>query len=271
MNAAKTLLFSTVLCTTVLPLISLAAETASPQFRAKSKAEMYPHGLRAKDVIGMNVLSPSGEELGKVSDLIVDARSGQLVYAVVNAGGVLGVGGTSNAVPISALHYSTDRHESFTLDLSRIEFQRAPVFSADQLPALADESRAGYIFRHYHQNWQPLEGASQSENTSDSPLRRATTLIGDSLRSGEQVIGLVEDLVVNMEGRKTALLVDPDERWAKASDRFVVPFSYINPGRAETDTYSARLAADDFTSAPAFADKAWRSNSTVYRWQVGSP
>lgn len=253
---------------------SFAADSnsSSPALRSRSLAQMYPNGLRARDVMRMNVRTSAGKDLGKVSDLVVDARSGQIVYAIVSTGGVLGVGDRLRAVPVAALHFANDRREGFAIDLPASEFERAPAFTKDQLAALSDETRADYIFRAYHQEWQPLSAPTESDaSTSGYPLRLASSLIDRDVRSGEQVVGKTEDLVVNLDSRKAAFLVAPDERYAGTADRFVVPFGTVAAGSPESDTLAARVNQDNFKSAQPFDQSAWDSNSGVYRWKIAGP
>ena len=47
---------------------------------------------RASKIIGSPVKNPSGESLGNIKELVVDPESGQVVYAVVSFGGILGLG-----------------------------------------------------------------------------------------------------------------------------------------------------------------------------------
>lgn len=252
-------------------LSSVFAANPDPLSGARSRpiTALYPNGLRARDVMRMSVHSSTGEEVGKIKDLVVDTRSGQIVYAVVSSGGVLGVGDTTRAVPMGAIHFENDRRESFALDVSTNDFQKAPAFSSEQLAALADENRADYIYRAYHQSWQPLT-AGNSGDVSTFPLRLASSLMDADLRSGDQTVGHSQDLVVNMNDRKSALIVQPNESFAGTANPFVVPFNYVSVGNVGSDTFTTRVTRNDFTSAQAFDTNAWNSSSGIYRWQVGS-
>jgi sporulation protein YlmC with PRC-barrel domain len=72
---------------------------------------------KASDLIGSSVKNPNGDDLGTVSDMIVQRGSGRIVFAVINAGSVLGMGGKDFAVPLNELTWSaTDKcyHASMT-------------------------------------------------------------------------------------------------------------------------------------------------------------
>lgn len=274
MKNPKPLVFSlaALLAGYVLPTSFLNAAPGSGE-RATSTSRpvtaMYANGLRARDIMRMSVRSSAGETLGKVSDLAIDTRSGQVVYVIVSSGGIAGLGDTSRAVPIAALRFENDRRESFTLDLPAAEFQRAPAFSAEQLAALSDENRSEYVHRAYRQKWQPLTASGENNASSAFPLRLASSLMDADLRTGDQTIAHSNDLVVNVEKQKAALLVQPNERFAGTASPIVVPFNYVSVGEVGNETFAARLTRDDFNSAQTFDDNAWNTSSGIYRWEVG--
>jgi len=50
---------------------------------------------RASKIIGTKVKNPNGDSLGDIKELVLDPESGQVVYAVVSFGGLMGVGTSS--------------------------------------------------------------------------------------------------------------------------------------------------------------------------------
>ena len=57
--------------------------------------------IQASDVIGADVVNESGEEVGEIEDLVIDAD--KIEYAVVSVGGFLGVGDKDVAIPLDQL------------------------------------------------------------------------------------------------------------------------------------------------------------------------
>lgn len=86
------------------------------------------HELSVKEMIGASVKDLTLSDLGTVDDLIVDERSGRIVWAVLAFGGILGAGEKLFPVPWSRLHWrSGDR--AFVLQhhgKSRGELEQAP-------------------------------------------------------------------------------------------------------------------------------------------------
>src|SRR6201988_4959348 len=67
-----------------------------------------PDVMAADTLEGNKVVTSDGEDVGKISDIMLDVRSGRVAYAVLSEGGFLGMGTTLHAIPWSALTLDTD-------------------------------------------------------------------------------------------------------------------------------------------------------------------
>jgi hypothetical protein len=87
----------------------------------------------AHGVLGRDVRSPTGENMGRIADVIVD-RGGQTRAAVIDFGGFLGVGSRKIVVDWSALRFGNvaNKSESISLGLSREQVRAAPEYKDDQ-------------------------------------------------------------------------------------------------------------------------------------------
>ena len=54
--------------------------------------ELMQKVSRVSKIIGTHVKNPKGDDLGDINELVLNSESGQVVYAVVSFGGVLGGG-----------------------------------------------------------------------------------------------------------------------------------------------------------------------------------
>jgi sporulation protein YlmC with PRC-barrel domain len=92
----------------------------------------------AERMIGQNVESPQGQNLGRVRELVMDAETGQVGYAVISAQDVTGIQ-RDYLVPWAALQFD-HRAETFVLDISPEELREAPtarvIISPDDAEAI---------------------------------------------------------------------------------------------------------------------------------------
>ncbi|MCF8039625.1 MAG: PRC-barrel domain-containing protein [Desulfohalobiaceae bacterium] len=88
-----------------------------------------------EDIKGKKVLDANGEDIGEVSGMLVDAKSGKIKYIMLTSGGVFGVGGDKYPVPWQAVRTGTDQ-EGFQVNFTSEELKNAPkgtkVTSRDQ-------------------------------------------------------------------------------------------------------------------------------------------
>ncbi len=88
------------------------------------------HSQDVQSALGKEVRSGTGENLGRIVDVLVD-QDGQVRAAVIDFGGFLGVGSRKIVVDWGALHF-TPAHERdhISLDLTRDQVSAAPEYKA---------------------------------------------------------------------------------------------------------------------------------------------
>jgi len=96
-----------------------------------------PAVMAAQTLEGNDVLNLSGEKLGVLQDIMLDVPSGRIAYAVLERGGVMGIGDKLFAIPWHALTLDTDR-KCFLLDIDLDRLRQARGFDKDNWPASAD-------------------------------------------------------------------------------------------------------------------------------------
>jgi hypothetical protein len=80
-------------------------------------------------ILGRQVLSSAGQDMGRVIDIVVD-RGGQVRAAVIDFGGFLGVGNRKVAIDWNSLHFAPtgSKYDRITLDLTREQVSAAPEY-----------------------------------------------------------------------------------------------------------------------------------------------
>jgi len=92
---------------------------------------------KGSQLIGAKVEDPSGKNIGKIEDVMVDSN-GRIQFAVLSFGGFLGVGEKWYAIPWKTLHIERDADsmnvKQVVLDVSKETLERAPSFTKDRWP-----------------------------------------------------------------------------------------------------------------------------------------
>ena len=81
-------------------------------------------------VEGTSVYNPKGEDLGFIERVMIDKRSGHVVYAVMSFGGFLGIGKKYHPLPWSVLTYDTGKG-GYIVDLDKDILEGAPTIDDD--------------------------------------------------------------------------------------------------------------------------------------------
>lgn len=97
----------------------------------------------AEDITGRTVIAASGEDIGKVDDLMIDDREKKVRFIRVASGGLLGLGQTKFLIPVDAITRVTD--QNVFVDRSRDQVAAAPAYDPD----LVNEEYFEHLYRHY--------------------------------------------------------------------------------------------------------------------------
>ena len=112
-----------------------AAAAPSPQNDDKNKEEKTSvpatvvDGEQLESVLGIEALSSTGEDMGRIVDIIVD-RTGQIRAAIIDFGGFLGVGSRKIAVDWRSLHFDPKKAGAVVVNLTKDQLRVAPVYKA---------------------------------------------------------------------------------------------------------------------------------------------
>lgn len=100
-----------------------------------------PEIMAAATLDGNKVVSSDGEHVGKISDIMLDVRSGRVAYAVLSKGGFLGMGNTLHAIPWGALTLDT-AEKCFRVDIAAQRIKDDRGLDKDHWPSKADQTWA---------------------------------------------------------------------------------------------------------------------------------
>ena len=122
---------------------------------------------KASSVIGKQVKSESGKQMGEIKDLAVDSKTGQIVYAVVSFDPGFFASEKLFAIPWKALTPRLEDDSLLLLNITQKELESAPGFREEEWPDMADRRWGTEVHRRYGQTpyWEDGDKKSQSEMT----------------------------------------------------------------------------------------------------------
>lgn len=129
-------------------------------YKNKKSAGPGPALMGADTLIGDSVVNGAEENLGDIKEIMLDMQTGQIAYAVLSFGGVLGMGNKLFAVPWQALQLDT-ANKRFVLDCAKEKLENAPGFDKDRWPDMASAEFSTQIHDFYGTQ-QAMPGARTS-------------------------------------------------------------------------------------------------------------
>jgi len=232
-------------------------------------------GQSADDILGQDVRSTTGQDLGEVQDLLVDTDSGRVVYALISTGGVLGMGEIVHVVPFSA--FQDDgivRDGALIVDLHGQNWDSVPTNRHHSLASLGEAQRGSEIYRSFGRDWKKDLPELANSSTATSPLRRVADISGADVVQAGRDVGTIEDVVVDFKNRRAMALLDPDDDFTGTDQKFAIGFKQLSASPSDRDRYTTTLTPTDFRKAAPIADNdqnmsaAW-DGAAPYVWNYG--
>lgn len=179
----------------------------TPEGTPEGEALLDTNPTLASDLLGLGVRNDQGDNLGEIQELVVDAENGDIHYAVIGAGGFLGIGEKLILVPFAALNIDPMVQEVDQLVHLNVDQQvltDAPNF--DDVPDVtaADWDADVRAYWQDHVEVLPVTGpegqAVRSMRISDP------TDINIQNTNGED-IGDIEDMILNLDAGQVSYMI----------------------------------------------------------------
>lgn len=104
--------------------------------------------IPADRVNGTDVYNKAGEKLGKIEDVAIDKVSGEVAYAILSFGGLLGLGAKYHPVPWRLLTYDADKR-AYVVPMDKDALEKAPNIDEKELSGWTDELSRDSIYGFY--------------------------------------------------------------------------------------------------------------------------
>ena len=117
--------------------------------KSTSKPDRMYGVVSASKIIGEAVENLQKEKLGKIHELVIDAKEGRVAYAVLSFGGFMGMGNKLFAMPWKAFEFSNTENK-LILNVDKKKLETAPGFDKDaKWPDFADRTWGAGIYKYY--------------------------------------------------------------------------------------------------------------------------
>ena len=169
------------------------------------QSQMDTNILRVSEVIGTTVENTQGDNLGDIHDVVVDPSDSSIAYAVLAAGGFLGLGEKYFAIPWRAFQMVTDDDdktevERMILDADKDRMQNAPGFDKDNWPDMANPEWGQTVHTYYGQQdyWQQRQ-SRQSAQSSTAMNERSVSATVQQVQGTTVELEVPQDLVQDLQ------------------------------------------------------------------------
>lgn len=152
---------------------SATRSTDQSTMMQQSDSTKAQHLNRASKIIGANVQDPQGKKIGDIKDIVLDRNTGQVSYAVVSFGGVLGMGKKYVSIPWKAFQQGTAR-DTFVLNADSDTLAKAPSFESTRWPDMASSHWTTDVDK-YWQNKMPGHAGTSSGSSGGSTTSGSST------------------------------------------------------------------------------------------------
>jgi sporulation protein YlmC with PRC-barrel domain len=165
------------------------AQSASGGASAQQRNE-----ISARRLMDAKVVDAKGNDIGDISEVVIDLQKDRVHAVVLESGGFMGLGGKQFAFPMSELKPGKEQNQ-FVMDINKQKLENAEGFAKGKMPGMDDRywSRVG--------GQQASAGAQQQQKAGQEGqkfnLVQASKMMGAEVqdKTGKQ-IGEIRDVII---------------------------------------------------------------------------
>jgi sporulation protein YlmC with PRC-barrel domain len=209
-------------------------------FHSNLPADQKPL-LRVSEIKGKKLMADDGRDLGRVEEIVYDASSGRVAFAVVTFGGALGLGEDKVAVPWTLLDVNRDgRLVAVGLDKEKV--RSAPRLTSRDWQELRDPAFASRVYSHYGQHAAWLDRQITASDTREPWATEYDRMYNDG--KSYQITGAVEgiEMVTPVQGAPEIMTIVIKSESGEVLEVQLAPRNYLdgeNIGIKEGDRVTA--------------------------------
>jgi len=244
--------------------ISTGVARATPPARATAPPDAdqpLNHVERADKLLGQEVLSSDHSRVGKIDDFVVDQETGQILYAIVGIGGVLGVGETRVALPPRLFTEAQKGIVQVNVDKRKLAGAPKVPHDVDNRP---DANYLSNVYGYYGQpaTWQTSSSSAQAGFTGARKLSEVTGM--KVVNSAHQDIGKVETVVLDVPaGRELYVVLSPTTDMNLGNNYYAIPPTALKLNPDQKVLVASDLSREKLSNAPHFTKDDWSQLSNT--------
>jgi sporulation protein YlmC with PRC-barrel domain len=222
-------------------------------------------------ITGRAVESHSGQELGHIEEVVIEAATGDVAYAVLASGGFLGLGEQLRAIPWRALQLPPEA-TSFRLGMTAAQLQNAPGFDRKRWPDLEDRHWGDTIHAYYGQPpyWGkhlPTQAARDTMDPVQWRLRRYSHVVRSTVMNTRgQRLGGIAEVVLDATAGAVAYAVLSFDTFLGGDKLFAIPWRALQQSEG-LGTLTLDVDKEALQEAPGFDPEHWPQTADP-RWGV---
>jgi sporulation protein YlmC with PRC-barrel domain len=232
--------------------------------------DVSPPLYKTSTIIGRAVENQHGNELGQITEVIMEATTGNVAYAVLASDGLVGLGGKLFAIPWRALQHPTAT-QAFRLDITEEQLKKAPGFDKDSWPDLEDRHWGDTIHAydgrppHWGQHLPPKTSREAEEQTTQRLLKASHVLKSAVMNPRGQRLGDIEEVVIDTAAGKVAYVVLSAKQLLGLGEKwFAIPWHTLQQS-AGFGTFTLDIDKETLQEAPGFDRDNWPNRANA-RW-----
>ena len=246
----------------IAPLLMLAMV-----IRTSSAAPDLPAPLqKTRDLLGQTVEDREGKDIGRMKDAVFEAGTGNVTFAVLSTGGLVGLGEKLFMVPWYALQQPVSG-ETLRLSMTAEQLKDAPHFDAEKWPDMEDRHWTDAIHVYYgNYGKRPAVGKELPPKTAEDErggyvplrfLRASWVLPGTIANPRGQRLGDIKDAVVDTAaGKVTYVVLGFGGTLGLGEKLIAVPWSELRES-AGLGTFTLDVDKDTLQKAPGLDKDHW--------------
>jgi sporulation protein YlmC with PRC-barrel domain len=257
------------------PALAQTDKETKPKDKAPSQAHVTPAAgkdvcflHKSGDVVGADVRNAQDENLGEISELVIDPETGNIEYAVLSFGGFMGMGDKLFALPwgvLQPVHKAEADAKYFLLSVDKERLKTSPGFPKSNWPDMSSPEWSKSIRDFYKEDMTP-SGASKAIDASKRyNLVKATDLKGcDVDTSDGKDAGEISELAVDVNaGRVAYFILASGGFLGFGKDKYVIPWQAATVTVGEDKDLICKLHVPQakFEKAPDYVESDWKKMS----------